>query len=137
MARIIKLDLHGYHLFDAVQRFIEVYNKEVKKSRRRSILVVHGYGSSGAGGVIRAQLRDLLTANLDKLYFTEGEYIDGNPGYTVVEPMRELRIDSKELMAKLRHYRMPTIQVAFKELINQGRLKVMREAKLTRFELVQ
>ena len=53
-----------------------------------SLDVVHGYGSTGEGGVIRGRLRGFLERHNDCLEFRPGENVDGNQGHTIVIPQR-------------------------------------------------
>jgi hypothetical protein len=86
-----EIDLHGLQAFEAIQRFIEFYNRLVKAGNRSSINVIHGYGSTGEGGIIRQKLRNFLASQSDNLRFQTGEEIDArNCGRTIVFPIRTL-----------------------------------------------
>jgi hypothetical protein len=51
---------------------------------------VHGYGSTGTGGVLKIRLRGFLGRNESRLDFQTGEKVDGNPGHTIVVPLKPL-----------------------------------------------
>jgi hypothetical protein len=52
--------------------------------------VVHGYGSTGTGGVLRTRLRAFLERQSSCLEFVPGENLDGNQGHTIVVPLKSL-----------------------------------------------
>ncbi|HVP57426.1 MAG TPA: Smr/MutS family protein, partial [bacterium] len=79
-----QIDLHGLPAREALRRFIRDYNAYVRSGRRDPIQVVHGYGSSGRGGVILRAIREYLAANARCLdHIVEGESL-ANPGVTIV-----------------------------------------------------
>ncbi|HOA15118.1 MAG TPA: Smr/MutS family protein [Bacillota bacterium] len=80
----MKLDLHGMRTRDAVERFISEYNRAVREGADR-LEVVHGYGSTGVGGDIKAALAALLDAYPGKVRYIKGESL-GNKGMTIVLP---------------------------------------------------
>ena len=89
----IELDLHGYKWLDAIQEFIRVYNDAVETTsdlESLQIVVVHGYGSSGEGGIIRHRLRAFLKRFPNSVDFTPGEEAMDNQGCTVVRPLAKL-----------------------------------------------
>lgn len=92
-----KLDLHGYTVAEAIERFVEQYNLRVKNGQHGGWTIVHGYGSSGEGGAIRNKLRSFLDRHLDKLRYEPGDNY-GNPGWTLVYPKLQLP-DRRERMA--------------------------------------
>ena len=86
------LDLHGLTWAEAEASFIEFYNqalREVGKDVAR-LDIVHGYGSSGIGGVLVTRLRRFLGRYESCLEFKAGERVDGNPGHTIVVPLKPL-----------------------------------------------
>jgi hypothetical protein len=84
------IDLHGCNRAEAIRQFVDFYNDQVRSGYQGFIEVVHGYGSSGAGGVIKRELRKYLEANVDRLeMFIPGGGI-GNPGVTKVYPKKLL-----------------------------------------------
>ncbi len=145
------IDLHGFSVPEAMEAFVRYYNREVRHTAPERIKVIHGYGASGSGGAIRAELRSLLERNQDKLTFVGGENIDGNPGYTVVYPgqsysrlstsegaiymgdqlseeilqyCRQVRTEEK-IAGKFRRYGMPEVKKTLKALEGQGKVRVV------------
>lgn len=85
------LDFHGTQpsWLEAKQEFLDLYHRALRQSgskRRSRIDVVHGYGSTGEGGVIRDSLRDFLATRLKYLEYRPGEVVDNNSGHTIVIP---------------------------------------------------
>ena len=84
-----ELDLHGRTWSEALQEFIAFYNQSLGRAVNPTgvqLSVIHGYGSTGAGGVVRRRLRAFLERHADRLEFIPGEKLDGNQGYTLVKP---------------------------------------------------
>ena len=70
-----QLDLHGKTWREAQDEFIAFYNAALGRGGGGSgvtLTVVHGYGSTGEGGVLRKRMR----AYLDRL----GDYLEYTPG---------------------------------------------------------
>ena len=89
-----KLDVHGCSLSQAIAAFLRTYNECFAADGKPSVTeldIIHGYGSTGKGGVIRTDLRKFLGANADFLEFFPGEDIDENQGHTIVVPRFPLR----------------------------------------------
>ena len=84
-----KLDLHGLTVIEAIDRFVTEYNTRVKRGQLGCWEVIHGYGSSGDGGVIREKLRAFLEQHRDKLRYEAGDEY-GNLGWTWVYPKTKL-----------------------------------------------
>ncbi|MSQ13567.1 MAG: hypothetical protein EXR47_05475 [Dehalococcoidia bacterium] len=140
----MNLDLHGKTWTEAQADFIEVYNKILGQSHRETLDVVHGYGSTGQGGVIRGRLRAYLDRYPHYLTYKTGEDVDGNPGHTIVTPVKrfpalddqlgeevwnycsEPRTMSK-IMGKFRKHGDPTVQRAVDKLVSQHRLLRMSD----------
>jgi DNA-nicking Smr family endonuclease len=78
------IDLHRFTAAEALREFVRFYNHCVRSGYRGRIEVIHGYGSSGTGGVIREHLRQYLAGHVE----TFGEFLPGeslrNPGVTIV-----------------------------------------------------
>ena len=90
------LDLHGLTWAEAEASFIEFYNQTLHQVHQNGpgavrLDVVHGYGSTGIGGVLRTRFRGFLGRNESFLDFQTGEKVDGNPGHTIVIPLKPLR----------------------------------------------
>jgi len=78
------LDLHGFTWGDAREELVRAYNEAVERQEPLPLEVIHGYGASGKGSVLRSAVRTFLTLN--GVHFTPGEDYDGNPGHTLVTP---------------------------------------------------
>src|ERR1035437_7948549 len=86
MSETRSIDLHNFTVAEALREFVRFYNACVKSGYRGRLEVIHGYGSTGAGGVIREELRKYLKAHSG----TFGEFLAGeslrNPGVTILYP---------------------------------------------------
>ena len=144
----LELDLHGKTWPEALQEFVDAYNKAVQPGGRtcRLLRVVHGYGSTGGPGILRTRFRKLLEKHGTRLEFLPGERADGNPGYTIVTPkyaipgadaaLCELVWDYCEqpktlgkIVGQFRRYGNPRVQQAIRSLEGQRRLRKMARAK--------
>ena len=74
------LDLHGMTWLEALPAFIQFYNSAVARGDKAKLEVVHGYGSSGEGGVLLKRTRAFLESHAESLEV----YTDSNPGHTFV-----------------------------------------------------
>src|ERR1051326_5134491 len=92
-----ELDLHGFTVAEAIERFVQHYNTRVDHNQVGCWRVIHGYGSTGQGGAIRTRLRAFLDQHLDKLRYETGDNY-GDPGWTWVYP-RDRLPDQRERMA--------------------------------------
>ena len=86
------LDLHGLTWVEAEASFIEFYNQTLSRPGNAAIRldIVHGYGSTGIGGVLVTRLRKFLNRYASRLEFHPGEKVDLNPGHTIVVPLKPL-----------------------------------------------
>jgi len=86
------LDLHGLTWAEAEASFIEFYNQTFSEAGKDAVRldIVHGYGSTGIGGVLVTRLRRFLERYESCLEFQTGERVDGNPGHTIVVPLKPL-----------------------------------------------
>jgi hypothetical protein len=86
MAESRSIDLHQRTVAEAIREFVRFYNACVQSGYRGRLEVIHGYGKSGSGGVIREELRKYLKAHEDIF----GEFLPGeslrNPGVTILYP---------------------------------------------------
>ncbi len=149
-----EIDLHGLTWQESLTRFMEVYNDAFDSTGKPSgikVRVVHGYGSTGEGGVLRKRFRGFCQRFEDYLEVTTGEEIDGNRGYTVVSPIRCLpsmhdmlaehilnyckraRSPSK-ISGKFRRYGQPHIMQAIRSLEKEGRLRRNNKRGLVVYE---
>jgi hypothetical protein len=138
-----ELDLHGFTVAEAIEQFVQYYNTRVDNNQFGCLRIIHGYGSSGKGGVIRARLRAFLDEHLDKVRYEAGDDY-GDPGWTLVYPKVHLP-DQRERVATailsfcsepkteekiLREFiKMGEVQItqAVRSLANQGKLKVVNK----------
>ena len=138
-----EIDLHGLTWKESLARFIEAYNGAFDCTGKPSgvqVRVIHGYGSTGEGGVLRKRIRSFCQRFEDHLEVTAGEEIDGNRGCTVVNPIRRLP-DMHEMLAeqirvyckrprsrskvlgRFRRHGQPNIMLAVRLLEKQGCLR--------------
>ena len=138
-----ELDLHGLTWQESLKEFLSVYEEAVSSGGEPSsiqITVIHGYGSTGEGGVLRNRLRGFLSRFGECLEFTPGEDIDGNQGCTIVKPVSHLP-DMNDLLAeqifdycerarsrskvigRFRRHGQPKVMEAIRSLEKQGRLE--------------
>jgi hypothetical protein len=138
-----ELDLHSFTVAEAIEQFVQLYNTRVDNNQYGCLKIIHGYGSSGQGGAIRAKLRAFLDEHLDKLRYETGDSY-GDPGWTWVYPKVRLP-DQRERMAAailafcsdgkteekiLREFiNLGEVQVkqAVRSLAKQGRLKTVNK----------
>ena len=151
----LELDLHGKTWPEALQDFVDAYSKAVQPGGHtcRLLRVVHGYGSTGSGGVLRTRFRKFLESNLGKLDFTPGEKIGTNPGYTLVTPkyplpggdaalcelVREYCQQPKtqsKIAGQFRRYGNPRVQQAVRSLEAQKRLRKVAKGKNSAYQAV-
>ncbi len=80
------IDLHEMNRNEAIRFFIDKYNEAFKGGYRGEITVIHGYGSSGRGGVIKKELKEFLDSHRGYLTYT----VDTNPGAPLVTPLKAI-----------------------------------------------
>ena len=151
----LELDLHGKTWPDALQDFVDAYNKAVQPGGHacRNLRVVHGYGSTGGPGVLRTRFRKFLEKHSCRLEYATGERTDGNPGCTLVTPkfplpgadaaFSELVWDYCEqpktlskIVGQFRRYGNPRVQQAVRSLEGQKRLRRMAKARNSVYQAV-
>ena len=144
----LELDLHSKTWPEALQEFVDAYNRAVQPGGNtcRLLRVVHGYGSTGGPGILRTRFRKFLEKHIARLDFTPGEKIGVNPGYTLVTPkyplsgadaaLSELVWDYCEqpktlnkIVGQFRRYGNPRVQQAVRSLEGQKRLRKTARAK--------
>jgi len=150
----MEIDLHNYSYHEALEVLIERYNALVARGKRAPIKVIHGYGSLGKGGVLRTRLRAFLASYPQAVSFVAGERIDGNPGYTMVYPLRLLPTQADELyhelltycsaprseekiVGKFRRKGYAAVQHALRKLMSEGKLVKLRKGKYTCYQAVE
>ena len=148
-----ELDLHGFTVAEAIERFVQYYNARVNNDQYGCVKVIHGYGSTGAGGAIRIKLRALLDEHLDKLRYEAGDDY-GDPGWTWVYPKVRLP-DQRERMAGailsfcdegkteeniMREFaKLGEVQVkqAVRSLAKQGKLKTVKKGAKILYQIAR
>lgn len=147
------LDLHGLTWAEAEATFIEFYNQQVNRAGQNTVRidVVHGYGSTGSGGVLCTRLRAFLSRYPSQVEFHPGEKIDGNPGHTIVVPLKPLPALREQLLMDILAYcetprsqskiigkfrRQGEMEVlrAIKTLERQKRLRLLARGAVKRFQ---
>ncbi|MBN1265276.1 MAG: Smr/MutS family protein [Anaerolineales bacterium] len=135
------LDLHGLRVKEALELFLRTYNSRIQDQPFGSLVVVHGYGSSGEGGKIRRRLRSFLDQYPLYLTYQRGEEL-GNPGITIVFPHQLLPTSEtlleeevfafctkprtrEKIAGKFRKYGQPQVLETIRKLERQGLLEVI------------
>ena len=151
-----ELDLHGQTWSEALAAFVEFYNAAVQETGGHgagSLDIVHGYGSTGPGGVLRTRLRAFLQRHEDRLEFMPGESIDGNQGHTIVVPMQpvpstedalaeqvwaycERAKGRSKIIGKFRRHGEPRVIEAIRALEQQKRLRTVNKGRVKSYEAV-
>ena len=85
-----KIDLHGLTKLEAIEALVKFYNSRVKKGNLTPFEVIHGYGSSGVGGVLLTRIRGFLSEYSELLDFDGGTFLNNNPGVTRIFPKKPL-----------------------------------------------
>ena len=150
-----QIDLHDLTASEAIAEFAATYNRWFAAGYRDRIEIVHGYGSSGVGGVIRKRLRAFLATHSDRFkQITPGDDL-GNPGVTWVYPKgrlpeapafaagpleqailafcREPKAEAKILTKLVGRYGDPAIRAAIRDLVRSGALEAVRSGAETRY----
>lgn len=146
-----EIDLHGCTVVEALARFTRAYNAHVAAGKTGDVRVIHGHGASGGTSKIRTRLREMLSRYGDRLSFQRGEdWIDGNPGLTIVLPVRPLPEPLEQLgdaiaafcasprtrdkiVAEFREHGEPDTLGALKLLVRRGRLETFRRGRHERY----
>ena len=141
------LDLHGMTWLEALPAFIEFYNRAVARGDAARLEVVHGYGSTGEGGVLLKRLRAFLASHAESLEVQT----DSNPGHTFVTPHIALpdTIDmlcedilaycdtprpQSKIIGKFRWSGQPEVLQAIRTLESQRRLTTKLKGALKMYE---
>ena len=83
------IDLHGLRVTEAIERLSQACNRRLRTGNG-PLHVIHGYGSSGRGGDLRAAIREYLDRNSSRVEYVPGERFFNNPGVTIVYPKHPL-----------------------------------------------
>ena len=95
-----EIDLHNLTV-DEAMKFMKECMKQEWKSGKKSIKIIHGYGSGGNGGKIKKSVREFLNNNRQTFEYITGEGIDLNQGYTVVKMKNSIETSEDELEYKI------------------------------------
>jgi hypothetical protein len=124
------LDLHGFTVAEAIEQFVLHYNTRVDNNQFGCWKVIHGYGSTGAGGVIRVKFRAFLDEHLDKLRYEIGDGF-GDPGWTFVYPKVRLPHQRERMAAAILSFcsEPKNEDEILRELINMGEVQVKKTVR--------
>ena len=158
VASHLELDLHELTWQESLPAFIAFYNEAIQRAAGGSaerLHVIHGYGSSGEGGVLRSRLHRFLQehAAQGRLDFTPGENADANPGHTFVLPIRPLpeldELLAEEVLAycalprtlsklcgKFRRHGEPAVKAVIASLVRQRRLRMTGKGSRKTYEAI-
>ena len=114
---IHSINLHGYTVADAMERFVKKYNwlvSQLPADEPQALEVIHGKGKGDGSGLIKEAVRDLLrqegsrikgfdaqlamrgatytAPDNKKLSYMHGEDVSGNSGCTIIIPRQRLSI---------------------------------------------
>jgi len=141
-----ELNLHGYHMNEALNIFLTFYNNQISMDKKDCFRLIHGYGSSGQGGKIRVRLRQFLKEHSECVSYKTGEEIENNPGATWIYPksilpsfenLLESKIldfcsspkTQKKIAGQFRVYGDQQVSQAIKNLIKQNLLSMIWKGK--------
>ncbi len=149
------LDLHGYTWLAALEEFVDFYNHSFDNAGNPGAIqldIVHGYGAlREEKPVLKGRLKGFLERQEGLLEFVAGEAADGNPGHTIVTPLKRLPekkmflaeaicdyCDRPKTLEKIhgqfRSYGDPVVRQAVSLLVRQGRLAKTRKGKFDLYE---
>jgi hypothetical protein len=135
---------------ESIRGLIAFYNKQINKGSRQPIRVLHGWGSSGIGGIKRAKLRNFLDQYDTHLSYRRGNDIDGNDGYTIIFPQKALPTANdllsqeilvfcqisrtkEKILGKFRTHGDMNVNKALNKLVKQGQLKSEKKGRFQHF----
>ena len=101
-----ELDLHGQTWTEALATFEAECQWQLARSNGSpvTIRVIHGYGSTGQGGVIKDRLRAFCARFPEHLNATAGEKLDGNAGITHVTVSGSFPDEIERLAEEIHRY---------------------------------
>ena len=152
---LLVLDLHGYKWLEALEEFVDFYNHAFDNADNPGAIqldIVHGHGALREGKpVLKNRLKGFLERQEGLLEFVAGEAADGNPGHTIVTPLKRLPgktmvlaeaicdyCDRPKTLEKIhgqfRSYGDPEVRQVVNLLVRQGRLAKTRKGKFDLYE---
>ena len=142
------IDLHDMIYDEAIRYFINKYNESIKIDPKEEIIVIHGYGSTGNGGILKQRFKTFFKQNKDNLNFLA----DINPGRTFITPIHSIPIildilsekivtycsDSPKAIIKIqgkfhREYRANEVKQALQKLVKQDLIEVIQKKSTTNY----
>ena len=134
---------------EALSAFRTAYSRSLAWGCR-SLRVIHSYGASGEGGAIKKRIRGLLERHPDLVRYTPGESY-GNPGESVVYPLRALPDAERDLrgeilryclspksrekiVGRFRRFKDPEIRRLLQELQGEGLLKIVFKSGIRHYK---
>ena len=152
---LLVLDLHGYKWLEALEEFVDFYNHAFDNTDNAGAIqldIVHGHGALREGKpVLKSRLKGFLESQAGLLEFVAGEAADGNPGHTIVTPLKRLPGKTmvlaeaicdycyrpktlEKIHGQFRNYGDPEVRGAVTLLVGQGRLAKTRKGKFDLYE---
>ena len=143
----IELDFHNMDSGQAIDDFISAYNSLCPGG---TIKLIHGYGSTGSGGIIRNLIRTFLKEHSDCLVY-ECE----NEGCTLVYPKIPLSVIPEniaeqileycdpfakakdKILGKFRRYGDPKVEKVLDLLVKQKMLRLFYKGKYKYYEITK
>lgn len=134
----MEIDLHGMNVAMAAEYFIKSYNSALK--RGENLRVIHGYGRDGHSSKIKKYITKLAMYEFGICDIVTGEKIDGNPGYTIIRPKKQMPETNiilegeifefceapktvEKIIGNFRKYGEPMVLEALKKMEKTGVLK--------------
>ena len=151
----VTLDLHGYKWLEALEEFVDFYNftfDNADDPRAIHLEIVHGHGALREGTpVLKNRLKGFLERQDGFLEFVTGDESDGNPGHTIVTPLKRLPektmvlaeaicdyCDRPKTLDKIhgqfRNQGDPLVRQVVDLLVRQGRLAKAKKGKFDLYE---
>ena len=96
-----EMDLHGLTQGEAIDALVTECNAALDRAGGPvTVRVIHGYGSSGEGGVLRDRIRGFCRRHAALVGVVPGEASDGNQGVTTLTVSGRLPDRSERLGEK-------------------------------------
>ena len=149
------LDLHGYKWLEALEEFVDFYNYTFDGASNSAAIrldIVHGHGAlREETPVLKNRLKGFLERQDGFLEFVTGDESDGNPGHTIVTPLKRLPEKTvvlaeaicdycyppktlDKIHGQFRNYGDPLVSQTVHLLLRQGRLAKTKKGKFDLYE---